>query len=545
MLQVRNVTQWFGDVKVLDHVSFILNRGDRAGLIGPNGCGKTTLLRILAGRLAPDEGAVQLTPQSLRTLYLPQAPEFPPGATVGEVLRAAEGERAAVETRLAGLAEAVATARGDDLAAALARYEQTLSELQALAGASRIVSPAEALGGLDLAGVDPHRLVDTLSGGQKTRLGLARLLLTRPDLLLLDEPTNHLDLRALAWLEEYLAAYPGALLVVSHDRTFLDRVANRILALDDRTHTLAEYPGGYMEYAQTVDRGIEKQWAAYREQQTRIRKLGRSIRSLSTQAKGIEGETIHFYYRRIAKDLARRAVVQRARLQRMLDSEDLLEKPDLTWKLKLDFSGTPRSGQDVLQISELQMGYGDRVLFRDVSLHLGCGERAALIGRNGCGKTTLLRCITGQLQPWTGTIRLGRGVRLGYMSQERDGLDGSSTPLAQIRNVAPLDETEARSFLHYFLFTGDEVFLPVERLSYGERSRLELSLLVARGCNFLLLDEPVNHLDIPSRESFERAMARFEGAVLAVIHDRTFIERFATTIWAMEDLTVHPIASGG
>jgi ATP-binding cassette subfamily F protein 3 len=544
MLQVRNVTKWFGEAKVLDRVSFVLNRGDRAGLIGPNGCGKTTLLRILTGELAPDEGSVRLAPASLRVFYLPQAPGFPAGVTVGEILGAAAGEHTAVETRLARLAETIATAKGSDLLDALSDYDRTLAELQALEGAERYVSVEEVLTGLGMADVDRTCLVSTLSGGQKTRLGLARLLLTQPDLLLLDEPTNHLDIRALAWLEAYLADYPGAVLVVSHDRTFLDHVVNRVLALDDMTHTLVEYPGNYSDYARAIDRDLDKQWAAYREQQDRIRKLEHSIRRLSTQAKDIESETIHFYYRRVAKDLARRAVVQQARLQRMVDSEELVDKPGQTWKMKLEFAGTPRSGQDVLRVSGLRMGFGERTLFHDVNLHLGYGERAALIGPNGCGKTTLLRCITGQLKPWAGTIQLGRAVRVGYMSQEQEGFDGSSTPLERIRDAAPLDETEARSFLHYFLFAGDEVFIPVDRLSYGERSRLALALLVAQGCNFLLLDEPVNYLDISSREGFERAIARFEGTVLAVVHDRYFIERFATTIWAMENGEVRAIAAG-
>jgi ATP-binding cassette subfamily F protein 3 len=544
MLQVRNVTKWFGDTKVLDCGSFVLNRGDRAGLIGPNGCGKTTLLRILTGELAPDEGSVQIAPPTLRVFYLPQAPEFPAGLTVGDVLCSADAERTAVETRLAHLAETVSSAQGNDLVAALSDYDDALAELQALGGAERYIGFEQVLAGLGMADVDQTRSVSTLSGGQKTRLGLARLLLTQPDLLLLDEPTNHLDISALAWLEEYLADYPGAVLVVSHDRTFLDHVVSRILALSDGSHTLVEYPGNYTDYARAIDRDLEKQWAAYREQQDRIRKLEHSIRRLSTQAKDIEQETIHFYYRRIAKDLARRAVVQGARLQRMLASEELVDKPGLTWKMKLEFTGTPRSGQDVLRISGLSMGFGEGVLFRDVSLHLGYGERAALIGPNGCGKTTLLRCITGQLKPWTGTVQLGRGVHLGYMSQEQAGVDALSTPLAQIRSVAPLDETEARSFLHYFLFTGDEVFVPVERLSFGEKSRLALASLVAQGCNFLLLDEPLNHLDIPSRESFERAIARFEGTVLAVNHDRYFIERFATTIWTMGNGEVQAIAAG-
>jgi ATP-binding cassette subfamily F protein 3 len=560
MLQVRNVTKWFGDLKVLDRINFNLNRGDRAGLIGPNGCGKTTLLRILTGEVPPDQGSAQTAPLSVRIGYLPQALEFPPGATVGDVLlaplnraaqasrhragQAAGEEQVAIETRLAHLAEAIATCTGDRLEAALTEYDRVLAEFQALGG-GRLRSNADAvLAGLGMAEIEQTSPVATLSGGQKTRLGLARLLLIEPDLLLLDEPTNHLDIGALAWLEEYLTTYPGAILMVSHDRTFLDRTVNRILALDDVTHTLREYPGNYTSYAMTVDRDLESQWVTYRQQQERIRKLESSIHRLSGQAKGIEGETIHFHYRRIAKDLARRAVVQRARLERMIASEDMVDKPGLTWKMKLEFTDMPRSGQDVLHLKDLTMGFGDHVLFEDVNLHLGFGERAVLIGPNGIGKTTLLRCIAGQLEPQGGSIRLGRGVRLGYMAQEQETLEPSATPLGLIRAVAPLDETEARSFLHYFLFAGDEVFVPAGKLSFGERSRLALALLAAQGCNFLLLDEPINHLDIPSRESFERAIARFEGTLLAVVHDRYFIERLATTIWMMEDGAVKMLTGG-
>jgi ATP-binding cassette subfamily F protein 3 len=535
MLQVRDITRWFGDVKVLDRVSFNLNRGDRAGLIGPNGCGKTTLLRILARDLAPDRGTVQLSPASLRYGYLPQALDFPPSATVGDVLAAAQGERQAAETKLAHLAEAVAAAAGEQLPAALAAYDRGLAEYQAVGGEKQRADADAVLRGLGMADVKQTQPATALSGGQKTRLGLARLLLAEPDLLLLDEPTNHLDIEALGWLEEYLAGYQGAVLIVSHDRAFLDRTVNRILALDDVTRSLTEYPGAYQDYAQAVDRDLEKQWATYREQQERIRKLEASIRKLSNQARGIEQETIHFHYRRIAKDLARHAVVQKARLERMLDSEEMVEKPAQTWKMKLEFADTPRSGQDVLVVSDLRMGYGERTLFTDVNLHLTYGERAVLLGPNGVGKTTLLRCITGELQPWAGDIRLGRGVRLGYIAQEQETLDPAAAPFDLLRAAAPLDETEARNFLHYFLFTGDEVFLPAGRLSFGERSRLALALLAAQGCNFLLLDEPINHLDIPSRESFERAMARFEGAILAVVHDRYFIERLATTLWLLAD----------
>jgi ATP-binding cassette subfamily F protein 3 len=395
MLQVREVTKWFGDVKVLDRINFNLNRGDRAGLIGPNGSGKTTLLRILAGEMPSDRGSVQLAPASLRVGYLPQALEFGAGTTVGDVLlaasRAAGGAREAAETRLARLAEAIADAPGHELDAVLAEYDRALAEFQAAGGESLRADADAVLAGLGLADVDQARLVASLSGGQKTRLGLARLLFIQPNLLLLDEPTNHLDIVALEWLEDYLARYPGAVLIVSHDRAFLDRTVNRILALDDGTHTLAEYPGNYTDYAVTLDRTLEKQWATFKEQQERVQKLEASIRKLSNQAKGIEQETIHFHWRRIAKDLARHAVVQKSRLERMLASEEMVDKPGLTWKMKLEFADAPRSGQDVLYVRDLRMGFGARVLFDDVSLHLSYGDRAVLVGPNGAGKTTLLR----------------------------------------------------------------------------------------------------------------------------------------------------------
>jgi ATP-binding cassette subfamily F protein 3 len=545
MLQVRDISKWYGDVSVLKNVSFTLNHGERAGLIGPNGAGKTTLLRLIMGEMLPDRGNIVLSPASLRVGYLPQALEFPPDATVGDVLRAAQGEREAAETRLARLAEAVAAAQGAALAEALEEYDTFLNEYQALGGAQLQADADAVLAGLGMAEVDQARPVTALSGGQKTRLGLARLLLMEPDLLLLDEPTNHLDIVMLDWLEDYLARYPGAVLIISHDRAFLDRTVTRILALDETTHTLKEYAGAYSDYALVMDRTLDKQWATYREQQRRVQKLEESIRKLDHQAKGIEHETIAFYYRRIAKDLARHATVQKRRLERMLEDEDTIDKPGLTWKMKLEFPDTPRSGQDVLHIVDLKMGYGSRVLFEDANLHLSYGERAVLIGANGRGKTTLLRGIAGKLPPLAGEIRLGRGVRLGYMAQEQETFDPNATPLEVIRSAAPLDETEARSFLHYFLFAGDEVFVPVGKLSFGERSRLALALLAVQGCNFLLLDEPINHLDIPSRESFERAMARFEGTVLAVVHDRYFIERFATIIWELEDGHVRAVNDNG
>jgi ATP-binding cassette subfamily F protein 3 len=452
---------------------------------------------------------------------------------VGDVLLGQQGNRETAESRLVRAAEALEVARGPELDAALDEYSQALAALQADTEDPVRAEAGAVLAGLQLADVDLDRPVSGLSGGQKTRLGLARLLLLHPDVLLLDEPTNHLDIAGLAWLEEYLTRYSGAVLVVSHDRAFLDRSVTAILALDDVTHTAREFPGNYTDYALSVDRELEKQWAAYREQQARINRLQAAIRGLEQHARSIEGSTIDYYYLKIAKGLARRSTVQKRRLERMIESEDIVDKPGSTWKMKLELAGAPRSGQDVLQITDLRMGFAERVLFEGVELVLRYGERAVLVGPNGQGKTTLLRCIAGELRPWSGEIRLGRGVRLGYLAQEQDNLDRSATPFELIRSAAPLGETEARGFLHYFLFTGDEVFVPVGKLSYGERSRLALALLAVQGCNFLLLDEPINHLDIPSRDAFERALARFDGTVLAVVHDRYFIARLATTVWSL------------
>jgi ATP-binding cassette subfamily F protein 3 len=366
-------------------------------------------------------------------------------------------------------------------------------------------------------------------------LGLARLLLQNPSLLLLDEPTNHLDITALEWLEGYLRGYAGAMLIVSHDRTFLDHIITGILEMDPQEHTVRAYPGNYGAYAQAKERERERAWQAYQEQEERIERLEAAVRKLKDQASRVEHETIAFYYRKRAKKIAHQGVVRQERVQRMIASEEHLDKPKQHWDMKLAFVNTPTSGQDVLALEEVSKSYGAHTLFAGVNLLLKQGERIALLGANGTGKTTLLRIITGQEPPTAGTVRRGANVRIGYFSQEQEALDGRLTPLETVRRAAPLSDTEARSFLHYFLFTGDDVFVPVSSLSYGERARLALGTLVLQGCNLLLLDEPINHLDIPSRESFEQALASYEGTVIAVVHDRYFVERFASGVWAIAD----------
>jgi ATP-binding cassette subfamily F protein 3 len=537
MLQLSNISKRYGDVTVLKNVSFIVNPGDRLGLIGPNGCGKTTLLRIIAGQEQPDGGSVQFNPPDLRLGYLAQGQQFA-GDTLAGFLQIGEKASEAAAARVARLATALAKASGEEQARLMQAYGEAVAELELLVEAQiplhQVKMILERLGLGDILLDTP---VATLSGGQKTRLGLARLLAHRPQLLLLDEPTNHLDIEALEWLETWLGEYQGAALLVSHDRMFLERTISTTLELDPETHAVASYPGTFEEYAETKIQEREKQWTAYKEQQERIARVSAGIQKLSNYAGSIERGTIDFSIRKIAKGIARHATIQRRRLEREL-AQERVEKPSRSWQMRLAFEDTPESGQDVLILNDVAIGYEGVPLASGIKQMLRAGERVALVGPNGTGKTTLLRVIAGGLAPLTGEVRLGTNVKLGYYAQEQEALDLKSTPFETVASAASMSETDIRSFLHYFLFTGDDAFVPVKALSYGERARLVLARLVAAGCNFLMLDEPINHLDIPSRAKFEQAMQAFEGTVLAVVHDRYFIRTFATRIWAIHGGTL-------
>jgi ATP-binding cassette subfamily F protein 3 len=536
VLQVNNLHKAYGDNVILSGATFTLNHGDRASLVGPNGCGKTTLLRIIVGQEQPDQGSVSWQPPDLRIGYLEQALTYPEGTTVGVAMR---GELAQAENAVRELAERMAGASGAELERLMAAYAEALERFEAGGGYRSEAQVDAVLAGLGLAGLDQETPVEILSGGQKTRLGLARLLLDRPQLLLLDEPTNHLDISALEWVEEFLVEYDGAVLIVSHDRTFLNRTVRTILELDPVTHEVAEYPGDYAAYVAAKEREYEQLMASYREQQERIEQYYRAITGLEGYARSIEQGTIDFGPRKIAKGIARKATVQKRRLERLLESEDRIEKPKRTWQMKLDFAEMPAGSQDALTLEGLSMGFSDDVLFEDVNLTLRDGERVVLTGPNGSGKTTLLRIIMGQLEPLAGRAHLGPSVVVGYYSQEQETLDWDTDAFTEIRRVAAdMSDTDVRGFLHYFLFSGDDVFVPVRALSYGERARLALAKLVAQGCNLLILDEPINHLDIPSREQFERGLSHYDGTVLAVVHDRYFIERFATRLWGIHDRVI-------
>jgi ATP-binding cassette subfamily F protein 3 len=542
MLQVSNITKYYGDAQILDSVTFTLNPGERVGLIGPNGCGKTTLLRIITGQETADSGSVQRDPPDLRVGYLEQGLTYHNEVTLDHILRAEQIALEKLEHEVAHLAAASAAAEDTEQAQLLDAYGEALVQLETLAARQTPEHTTKAiLAGLDLDDISLDTPVSQLSGGQKTRLGLARLLIQNPQVLLLDEPTNHLDIGALEWLEGWLREYRGAALIVSHDRAFLDNTVTQILDLDPLTHVITAYPGNYSDYIEAWTRQREKQWAQWRDEQAEIRRLQADIHRTKMHAMSVELTTTPGdpQTRRYAKKVAKKATSREKRLERYQESEDRVDKPTATWRMKLEFVNTPESGQDVLRLREVAVGYNGVPLVSAVNQILRQGERVALIGPNGCGKTTLLRAVTGQIEPLSGTIRLGANVKLGYYAQEQENLDPDSTPFDTVYSVAAMSETDVRSFLHYFLFAGDDVFVPVGSLSYGERARLVLARLVASGCNCLLLDEPINHLDIPSRTSFEQAMTAFEGTVLAVVHDRYFIRQFATGVWAVEDGTVH------
>jgi ATP-binding cassette subfamily F protein 3 len=533
MLTAHHIHKSYDIHPILQDISFSISTGERVGLVGPNGCGKTTLLRILAGLELPDSGTVISTRSHLRIGYLAQGMEFDPDQTLQATLNLASDTPEGIESEIVSLASALSSNPND--LSLQDRYDSVLHQFTSLQSLPAILAP---LGLADLPFDTPVR---HLSGGQKTRLMLARVLLEEPHLLLLDEPTNHLDIEMLEWLEDWLGRFQGAALIVSHDRAFLDNTVTTILELDPVTHSLKSYPGNYADYLELKLSEREKLAQAWQDQQDEIAQLHSAamhIRGLTKMKKGGKADggdkfAKGFFGNRATKNVAGRAKHIEARIEKLL-TEERIEKPRQTWQIKLDFGAPAHQSRDVLVTEKLSVGY-DKPLLSDLNLNIRAGQRIAMTGPNGSGKTTLVRTMAGRLDPLSGSLKLGQTVKLGYMAQEQELLNPAFNALQTIQSVAPFNETEVRNFLHYFLFKGDDALRPASALSFGERARLQLGLLVAQGCTFLLLDEPINHLDIPSRARFEEALANFKGTILAVVHDRYFIERFATDVWNVRD----------
>jgi len=536
MLTAHHIHKTYGTYFILQDISFSVSNNERIGLIGPNGCGKTTLMRILAGIEQPDSGTVTSTRSNLRIGYLAQGMDFEPGQTLQSALTLASVSPVELEAEVASLALAITSNPND--ATLHAKYDSTLQQLSAVND-----PPSTILGSLGLAELPLDTPIAHLSGGQKTRLLLARVLLKEPHLLLLDEPTNHLDIEMLDWLENWLNHFQGAALIVSHDRSFLDNTVSLILEINPATHGLKSYVGNYGDYLEQKLTEREKQAQAYQDQQDEIAQLRSAtahIRKLTVMKKGGKSDSGDklakgFFGNRSTKNVAGRAKNIEGRIEKLL-TEDRLEKPKQNWQIKLDFGAPIHQSKDIMIAENLSIGYAsDSPLFENINLHIRAGQRIGLTGANGTGKTTLIRTIAGKLHPLAGNLKLGVTVKIGYMAQEQELLHPGSTALQTIQSVASLNETTARNFLHHYLFKGDDALRPISELSFGERARLQLGMLVAQGCTFLVLDEPINHLDIPSRARFEEALTSFKGTILAVVHDRYFLEHFATSVWIVKD----------
>ncbi len=536
MLSIHNLSKHFGIQPVLQNINFNISAGERIGLIGPNGSGKTTLMRILANLEKPDSGNVSSTRPNLRIGYLAQGMEFDSEQALHSTLGIDSATQHDPALEIEALAMKLALHPNDAIL-----QEQYDSVLKKLSDNSN--QPESILDALGLSHLPAETPVAHLSGGQKTRLMLAKVLLEEPNLLLLDEPTNHLDIEMLEWLEDWLNNFDGAVLIVSHDRVFLDNTVNKILELDITSHSIKVYDGNYSDYLEQKNLEFDKQVQAYQDQQDEIaqlKKAAKHVRSLTVMKKGGKADSGDkfakgFFGNKATKRVAGRAKNIEARIE-TLQTDEKIDKPRGSWKLKLDFGKPDHQSKEALVTESLSIGYTiENPLLENINLFIRAGQRIVLTGPNGAGKTTFIKTIVGKIPPLSGTFRLGGATKLGYMAQEQELLNPKLNAVQTIQNISSMNETETRNFLHHFLFKGDHALRPSGELSFGERARLQLATLIAQGCTFLVLDEPINHLDIPSRERFEEALENFQGTILAVVHDRSFIERFATDVWVAKD----------
>ncbi|MCC7354681.1 MAG: ABC-F family ATP-binding cassette domain-containing protein [Anaerolineae bacterium] len=507
----ENLARAYGAQDVFSGVSISIAHGDHVGLVGPNGHGKTTLLKIIAGLEEPGAGTI-FRQRGLRIGYLPQDPPPAGEETLHGSVQAVFAGLRQRQTELDAMAQQLSQPGAD--ATLLARYGELQHAFEHAGGYTYETRIAQVLGGLGFQTDEYDKPLAHLSGGQRTRALLARLLLEEPDLLLLDEPTNHLDLSALEWLEETLLTWKGSMVVVAHDRYFLDKVVTKIW--DMASGKLMAYRGNYSAYAQQREERIARQMEEWEEQQEQIAK------------------TEDFIRRNMAGQRSREAKGRLRRLERFKETE-LIERPREQRTIRLNLTTDVRSGDLVLRTKGLLIGYdkGD-ALFRCPDLELLRGERASLIGPNGAGKTTFLKTILGDVPPLAGHVRLGASLRLGYMAQAHASLRPNQTVLDSILEIENLPLAQARSFLGRYLFSGDDVFKTIGVLSGGERSRIVLARLTLQGANFLLLDEPTNHLDIASQEILQEVLAEFPGTILLVSHDRYLVRALATQIWLLE-----------
>jgi ATPase subunit of ABC transporter with duplicated ATPase domains len=524
---------------LFDAVSFVLGDGDRVGLVGPNGSGKSTLLRILAGVARPDAGTVQ-TDAGDRIGYLAQQPPDP-HLTVGEHLARSAGELYVLDHRLRLLEQAMAA--GDQ--AAVDDYGRLQERFASLDGWLFRDTVDEVRRHVGISHLPDDATLAELSGGQAARVMLAGVLLSRPTVLLLDEPTNHLDLDGIRWLEEWLSRFPGAVLVVTHDRRFLDTTVGGLFELDPVTGGIDTYEGGYTAYREERARRFERRLEEHRAQERYRKRLEGDIAATRDQAQRSERSASGMgadKQKRYAKKVAKKAKAREGRLERQMASTEWIERPEQAATISLELSGASRPGRRVAALDGVTAGYGGEPVLRDVSLVLKGRERIAVTGPNGAGKSTLFRVLTGELAPAAGRVELD--ARVGVLPQTHDSLPLERTVLDHYRSGVVGHEHDARAVLGWFLFSQEQLFRPLRTLSAGERSRLLVAMLVMSGAELLLLDEPTNHLDFASIDVIERALDEFRGTIVTISHDREFIRGITCDrLWEMRDggVTERPV----
>ncbi len=510
VLSCQQISKSFGEETVLRQVSFHVEAQEKIAIVGINGAGKSTLLKIIMGELEPDEGLVVLAKETTIG-YLAQHQEMSGNRTVYQEVLEGKRELILMEQQIRSMEEELQRVSPEELEAFMERYHRLLRRFEALDGYSCVSEVTGVLKGLGFSEADFQKPCSQLSGGQKTRVSLARLLVTKPDILLLDEPTNHLDIESITWLETYLLNYKGAVVLVAHDRYFLDRVVTKVVEIS--LHRGAVYEGNYTAYAQKAEKVREEKLRAYYNQQREIAHQEAVIEKL--------------------KSFNREKSIKRAESREtMLARVEVLARPQAEHsQIKITLTPSIISGNDVLSVEDLAKSYGEKTLFSQLSFDIKRGERVALIGQNGTGKTTILKILNQLVEADDGIFRLGTNVCIGYYDQEQQVLHPEKTLFAEIADDYPtLTQTRIRNILAAFLFTEDDVFKRIADLSGGERGRLSLAKLMLSEANLLILDEPTNHLDIVSKEILESALNRYEGTVLFVSHDRYFINKTATRI---------------
>ena len=510
ILSCQNLSKTFVDRPILKQASFRLEEHEKAAIVGVNGAGKTTLLKMIIGQLPADEGLITFAKDKTFG-YLAQQSDLSSSHTIYEELLSVKQDLISMEQQLRDLEESMKHCEGTQLEEIMDRYTRMTHDFEVRGGLLYKSELTGVLKGLSFLDEDFDKQISTLSGGQKTRVSLAKLLLQSPDLIILDEPTNHLDIASISWLETYLRSYKGAVLIVSHDRYFLDRVVTKVIAIENGL--VRSYAGNYSDYAAKAAMLRKAAVNAYLKQQEEIHHQQQVIDKL--------------------KSFNREKSIKRAESrEKMLDKMELLEKPvEIRDDMHLKLTPQIISGNDVLSIEDLSKHFGSLTLFEHVDIEIKRGEHVAIIGDNGTGKTTLLKIINELESMDSGQIRLGSKVEIGYYDQEHHVLHSEKTLFDEISDDYPaLTNTQIRNTLAAFLFTGDDVFKKISELSGGERGRVSLAKLMLSNANFLILDEPTNHLDITSKEILEQALNDYEGTVLYVSHDRYFVNQTATRI---------------